>query len=600
MKAKKGLCLLLSVGLAVTMCTPCAAEEEVLAESAVVSSAETGAEETAGEGMEIPGDITAQSLIDGYIKRNEEATSICAEERMALSMKMAMLGEEMSMKMDMLLNLESMKETDQEISHVIGDMHMMQEGMSEEENAEETVKTEMYAVKEDDASYTVYALNPENGTWTKSTMDGELFNMDLRDLIKGDTYELSEKTVEVDGTACYEVKGLMSLGDMIDYMGSSMEGLSEIFPTGEEDADTYNLDVFYYFNTETKDLVSLKMDGSAMMEKMFMDALTKGMEEAETGTSEEGYDFDMSQLLALFQIDVPEFVVELDHITFDTVESIEIPEEALAAEEGDIDYDWNEDEEAGLVDESITFEGMTAIDNDECAIILEDIDPNDDRGYAIHAELQNKSADKKLTFDIDNAYVNGVESNPYFAVDVAPGKKAKGTISFDKTDAHGITDFSDIEIWFHVYDSEDWSEGTVAKEVVHVYPHGEESAAPYVRESKDTDRVLVDNDMISMIVTDVSEDEWDYTLQLYLQNKTDQDIVISEEDASVNGYMADPYFGYSLAAGKSAFTEMSWSKSVLEEQGIENVEEIEFTLKAYEEDNWSEDGLLKQVVTLTL
>ncbi len=196
--------------------------------------------------------------------------------------------------------------------------------------------------------------------------------------------------------------------------------------------------------------------------------------------------------------------------------------------------------------------------------------------------------------------MNGVESNPYFAVDVAPGKKAKGTISFDKTDAHGITDFSDIEIWFHVYDSEDWSEGTVAKEVVHVYPHGEESAAPYVRESKDTDRVLVDNDMISMIVTDVSEDEWDYTLQLYLQNKTDQDIVISEEDASVNGYMAEPYFGYSLAAGKSAFTEMSWSKSVLEEQGIENVEEIEFTLKVYEEDNWSEDGLLKQVVTLTL
>ena len=207
------------------------------------------------------------------------------------------------------------------------------------------------------------------------------------------------------------------------------------------------------------------------------------MEEAETGTSEEGYDFDMSQLLALFQIDVPEFVVELDHITFDTVESIEIPEEALEAEEGDIDYDWNENEEAGLVDESITFEGMTAIDNDECAIILEDIDPNDDWGYAIHAELQNKSADKKLTFDIDNAYVNGVESNPYFAVDVAPGKKAKGTISFDKTDAHGITDFSDIEIWFHVYDSEDWSEGTVAKEVVHVYPHGEESAAPYMRKS---------------------------------------------------------------------------------------------------------------------
>lgn len=573
MKMKKGLCILMAAGLTMMTCIPCGAAEA-------------------------SGDVTAESLINGYIERNENFQSATGEESFVLSLEMSMLGQEMSMKMDMLMDIEST----QDISHVSGNMTMTQEGM-EEESGEETMPVEAYSVIGDDQTITVYSLDSDSDTWSKSVMDAGDFNFDLKDLIKGDSFELSEDTVDVDGRTCYELTGTMALADMIGFLGNSMEGLDEIFPIDEENAEAYNLDVLYYFDTDTRDLVSLKMDGASMLKQLFMDALAKSFEES---GSEEDSDFDMSALLELFEIEIPEFVVEVDNIEYDTIESIEIPEEVLAAEEGSADFFENEDDDydfgSGDTGETITLDGMTAVDNDECSIILEDINPDGEWGeYTIRAELENKTADKTLMFAVEDAYVNGVENDPYFASEVAPGKKAKASIGFDKMEEYGMTDFSDIELAFRVYDSDDWMADASAEEVVHVYPNGEENAAVFVREPADTDNVLVDNEDLSVIVTGIdTEDTWGYTLDLYIVNKTDRTIMVSADDVSVNGYMADPYFGHSLGAGKSAFTEMSWSYSSLEESGITEVDDIEFTLRAYDYDDWSADDLVNQVVTLDM
>ncbi len=299
MKIKKGLCILMSAGLMLTAALPCSAAE---------------------------GDVTADSLISGYMEKSESCQSVTGKERLGFAMRMAMLGQEMSMKMDMQMDIEST----QDISHVSGEMNMVQEGSSEEDNMEESSLTELYSVKEDETTYTVYTLDPDTGVWTKSALDDEEFNFDLKELIQGDTFELGSDLVDVDGTACYEVKGAMALSDMMEYMGGSgsMEGLEEIIPAGEEDAENYNLEVLYYFNAETGDLVCLKMDGSTMMETLLQDAMAQSFAEMD-----EDAEFDVSELMALFEIEVPEFVVEISDIEFDTVESIEVPEEVLAAEE---------------------------------------------------------------------------------------------------------------------------------------------------------------------------------------------------------------------------------------------------------------------------
>ena len=654
MKRKTGFSVLLSVGLIAAMVTTCFAAEDtssesIAAETSTESVAETSSESETETSSSEAGDeqVTAESLIDRHLGKSEGDIFATADEKAAISMKMAFFGESMSIDMNMLFHVEIAKE----IGHMTGEMHMAQESSSsEEENEKEDLETEIYTVTNDDGTVTVYTRDMDYGYWTRSEMDDAQFNMNLADLVKGDGFVLSEDTVFINGKECYEVKGKMAFDDMTEVVGNAMEDLDDIFPIGEgADAGAYKLDVFYYFDVESQDMVSLKMDGSAAMENLFKDYLVKSFSEmgggmsggdadepemiqeleeeaeaaeaenadtAEAGTEEPGFDVDA--LMALFQIEVPEFTIEVSNIEFGKPESIEIPEEVLSGigtaenpgeEEENGEAGNGEDPAsgsgntgtAGDADAAVVFDGMTAIDNEECAITLEKIVPDDEWGYAIHAELENKSSDRKLMFSIENAYVNGVENDPFFAAEVAPGKKAKEIIYFENMDEIGITDFTDIEMLFEVYDSEDWSADDVARETVHVYPHGEEGVEPFVYEPADTDQILYDDDQISVIFTGVNtEDSWGYILNLFLVNKTDKTVGIRTEDVSVNGYMADPYFGHVLSAGKSAFTEIAWSYSELEEKGITDVEEIEFTLIANDEDDWEAEDLVQQLITLTV
>ena len=82
-----------------------------------------------------------------------------------------------------------------------------------------------------------------------------------------------------------------------------------------------------------------------------------------------------------------------------------------------------------------------------------------------------------------------------FASEVAAGKKANEEINFstDTLEENGIVEYTDIELTFKVYDSNDWSADPVGKETIHVYPYGEENAVAFVREAQATDNVIIDN-----------------------------------------------------------------------------------------------------------
>ena len=68
------------------------------------------------------------------------------------------------------------------------------------------------------------------------------------------------------------------------------------------------------------------------------------------------------------------------------------------------------------------------------------------------------------------------------------------------------------------------------------------NAVAFVREAQATDNVIIDNDYVTVIVTGYEDDEiWGYTANLFLLNKTDKTVMFSVDDASVNGFMADPF-----------------------------------------------------------
>lgn len=249
----------------------------------------------------------------------------------------------------------------------------------------------------------------------------------------------------------------------------------------------------------------------------------------------------------------------------------------------------------------ISFSEVVVVENEECVIKITGIEPDNIWGYTLNALIENKSADKTYMFSVDSAAINGVQCDPFFATEVAAGKKANKEINFsDNTlEKNGIVDYTDIELTFRVYDSNDWTSDCVAKETVHIYPYGEDKAVKFVRENQNNDNVIIDNDFVTVIVTGYENDEiWGYTVNLFLINKTDKNIMFSVDEASVNGFMANPFYAKSVIAGKCAFSSMSWSNTVLDENEIIEIEEIEFKLRAYDKDNWMSNDFANEVITL--
>jgi hypothetical protein len=56
--------------------------------------------------------------------------------------------------------------------------------------------------------------------------------------------------------------------------------------------------------------------------------------------------------------------------------------------------------------------------------------------------------------------------------------------------------------------------------------------------------------------------------------------MFAADEASVNGFMVDPFWAVSVRPGTCTFSSISWYESSLAENGITTVEEIEFVLKA--------------------
>lgn len=250
--------------------------------------------------------------------------------------------------------------------------------------------------------------------------------------------------------------------------------------------------------------------------------------------------------------------------------------------------------------DEISFEEVVAVDNEYCTIKITSVDEDAIFGYTLKAYLENKSADKTYMFAVTSASINGVMADPLFASEVAAGKKANESILFSDSGMDAdIGEYTDIELNFRVYDSNDFMADPVAEQTVHIYPYGEDKATAFVRTPADTDTVLIDNENVTAIVTGYEEDEiWGYTANLFLVNKTDKTVMFTVDDVSVNGFMADPFFADEVDAGKCAFSSISWSDTTLAENGITTVETIELTVRAYDSNDWMAEDLAKETITL--
>lgn len=124
----------------------------------------------------------------------------------------------------------------------------------------------------------------------------------------------------------------------------------------------------------------------------------------------------------------------------------------------------------------------------------------------------------------------------------------------------------------------------------------QETTAPEFQE-----KVFVDNENCTFKITKIEPDNaWGYTLKVYIENKTDKNLMFSWNDVSVNGFMCDPFWASTVQGGKKSIEEISFSTSDFEELGIEDVENIEFKLSVYDDDDFEAPYLVDEMFTLTV
>ena len=114
-----------------------------------------------------------------------------------------------------------------------------------------------------------------------------------------------------------------------------------------------------------------------------------------------------------------------------------------------------------------------------------------------------------------------------------------------------------------------------------------------------TEVTLVDDESCTVIVKGYDENALlGYGVNVFLENKTDKELMFSVSEVSVNGFMCDPFWAATVSAGKKANEQITFFASDFESNGIETVEEITFTLKVYDNGDWLAGNLVEKSFTV--
>lgn len=119
-------------------------------------------------------------------------------------------------------------------------------------------------------------------------------------------------------------------------------------------------------------------------------------------------------------------------------------------------------------------------------------------------------------------------------------------------------------------------------------------------DTKFQELTLVEDANCTVKVTAVqAEKDGGFTIQVFLENKTDKELMYTVDDVSVNGFMCDPFWASTVSAGKKSNEKISFSASDFKDNNIEKVESVTFTLKVYSSGDMDAEDLVNKEFTVT-
>ena len=229
------------------------------------------------------------------------------------------------------------------------------------------------------------------------------------------------------------------------------------------------------------------------------------------------------------------------------------------------------------------------VSNDSCAFTVTKMEFNEHLGLQIFASCENKT-DRAMIFSWSNVSVCGFMYDPMWAEEVPGGETLDTVIGIDTyaLEQMGIESAEQITFTLTVQDSEEFMNAPAVNEVFSIYPTGKtEDQVVFPSYVPTAEQIKITADPITFIICSADDELADYyTLNVYISNPTEQNLLISWEDVTVNGASVNPFWAASVAAGKQAYSAITFNWADLEGAGIETVEEISFRLQAFDGDDW--------------
>ncbi len=250
------------------------------------------------------------------------------------------------------------------------------------------------------------------------------------------------------------------------------------------------------------------------------------------------------------------------------------------------------DEDKDIVSDSdgedkvdITIEEQVLIDEKGIKITATEYVKDSIWGEGIKMTIENNTK-KDVMVSCRGLIVNNYMITDLFANTVAAGKKANETmyLSSSALNAAGIDMVGQVEMYFHVYNSESITDVVIDEKYALIKTSGFDKMDTTV---DDAGTELYNKNGLRIVGKAVDEDSfWGTAILLYCENKTGKKVTIQVNDMSINGYMIEPIFSCDIYDKKMAIDDIKIMESDLEKNDIETIDEVELKFKVIDFENY--------------
>lgn len=206
-------------------------------------------------------------------------------------------------------------------------------------------------------------------------------------------------------------------------------------------------------------------------------------------------------------------------------------------------------------------------------------------GTELKLLLENNS-DKSITVQARNANVNGFMVSTMMSVDIAAGKKANDSLTFETSGLKdcGIESIATMEFFFHIFDTESW-DTIVDTDVITI---NTSIASTYTQAVDDSGEILVEEGGVKIVGKGLSDDDsvWGPGVILYIENNSEKDVTVQVRDVSINEFMVDSSMSTDIVAGKKAMSAVQFFSTDLEENAITDITDVELYFHIFNLESW--------------